>query len=286
MINKTCPVCQSVLTKGLKKWHFVCKICRYEKAEFEPLINSNDAHTLIDEAARENGLRSLRMKNFTSLLTHIRLIKNSGGRLLEVGCAHGWFLDLAKKDFEVLGVEPDKAVFNAVSQRGLPVRFGYYPDALSDDEKFDIIVFNDVIEHIPAIQSILNHCHRHLSDDGLLVLNLPSSNGAFYKLSKLLARVSLNGSFERLWQKDLPSPHLHYFNPKNLRELIIHSGFETKEDGKLPTLAIEGLYERITYTGSHGPIARAFIYFVVLLSLPILKILPSDIFYSISQRKG
>lgn len=285
MSNKVCPVCQGVLTKGIKNWHFVCKICHYEKAEFEPLINSNDAHTLIDEVARETGLRSLRIKNFTSLLTKIRSIKNSRGRLLEVGCAHGWFLDLAKKNFEVLGIEPDKVVFNAVSRRGLPVRLGYYPDALNDDEKFDIIVFNDVIEHIPAIQSILGHCHRHLNEGGLLALNLPSSNGVFYKLSKLLARISINGPFERMWQKNLPSPHLHYFNPKNLRELIIRSGFETKEDGKLPTLAIEGLYERITYTGKIGPIARVLIYFLVLISLPILKILPSDIIYNISQRK-
>jgi len=285
MNTKICPTCNSALVNGVTGWHFVCKGCGYENAELEPIINSNSAHTLIDETARENGLRTLRVKNFNALLDHIKIYKTPGGRLLEVGCAHGWFLDVASESFEVLGIEPDQAVFNAVSQRHPDTRCGYFPDALAEEEKFDIIVFNDVIEHIPGIDSIIRQCHQHLNKDGLLVLNLPNSQGVFYKLSKLLAKISLPGSFERLWQVGLPSPHLHYFNPVNLGHLIAQHGFEPRAQGELPTLALDGLYERISYTGNQGFVTRAFIYTAVALSLPILKILPSDIIYSISTRK-
>jgi len=286
MNNKTCPVCQHELAPGLTQWHFLCKECHYEKADLEPVINSGDAHTLIDEAARENGLRALRVKNFNSLLSRIKSCTKTGGSLLEVGCAHGWFLDVAKDDFDAQGIEPDQAVFNLVSQRHPTVRCGFFPDVLQEHERFDVIVFNDVIEHIPAIESIVKQCHQHLNPGGLLVLNLPSSNGVFYKLSRVLTRLSMPGSFERLWQKGLPSPHLHYFNPQNLGELIARNGFEQQDQGELPTLALDGLYKRISYTGDQGLLTRAFIYSAVALALPILKILPSDIIYSISKRKN
>lgn len=77
-----------------------------------------------------------------------------------------------------------------------------------------------LIEHIPDINSIIAACHERLNDGGLLVLNLPSSDGVFYKLSRLFAAMGKFDFFERLWQKGLPSPHVHYFNRKNLSNLL------------------------------------------------------------------
>ncbi|MHB1331618.1 MAG: class I SAM-dependent methyltransferase [Sulfuriferula sp.] len=285
MFREICPVCQSELCVGYRPWHFLCKSCGYEKANLQSTINLYSAHQLIDEDARESGLRELRVSNFKTLLTSIKSLKPSGGRLLDVGCAHGWFLDTAKNDFDVFGLEPDKRVFDATSRRNLPVRMGYFPDALDESEKFDVIVFNDVIEHIPDIERILVSCYQRLNKDGLLVLNLPSSNGMFYRLSKIFSRFGFFDFFERLWQKDLPSPHLHYFNLSNLTDVLKNNGFDVKAKGNLSTLRLTGLYTRITYTGNLGILARIFVYISVAMFLPILKILPSDIIYVISARK-
>jgi len=51
----------------------------------------------------------------------------------------------------------------------------------------------------------------------VLVLNLPTSGGSLYRVAKLLCRFGAKGFFERLWQRNLPSPHLHYFDDRNLR---------------------------------------------------------------------
>jgi SAM-dependent methyltransferase len=193
-------------------------------------------------------------------------------------------LETAKKDFKVLGLEPDENVFNASSRRSLPVRMGYFPDALDESEKFDIIVFNDVIEHIPDMEHTLASCHQHLNKEGLLVLNLPSSNGVFYRLSKIFCRFGFPSFFERLWQKDLPSPHLHYFNLKNLTCLLKQNEFDVKNKGSLSTLRLAGLYTRISYTGNLNIMTRIFIYIAVVLVLPILKVLPSDIIYVIAKQ--
>lgn len=61
--------------------------------------------------------------------------------------------------------------------RRVPVRAGYFPDTLQQNEAFDVIVVNDVIDHIPKIGDALSACVARLNPEGLLVLNLPTSMG-------------------------------------------------------------------------------------------------------------
>jgi 2-polyprenyl-3-methyl-5-hydroxy-6-metoxy-1,4-benzoquinol methylase len=283
MSQYICPVCSNEMGLGIRSWHLQCRSCAYEKAAFEPTINANTSHDLINESARANGLQDLRVSNFETLLNHIKQLKHQGS-LLDVGCAHGWFLDLAKPDFNVLGIEPDKAIFDIVAAKDLAVRNGYFPSALSEHEKFDVIVFNDVIEHIPDISDALTHCQRHLNENGLLVLNLPSSGGIFYKFSKFLLKIGIPQFFERMWQKDLPSPHLHYFDTNNLIKLLGTKGFETRIKGTLPTIQLAGLYTRISYTGDNSLAVRLVIYLCVLICLPLLKIMPADIIFVVATK--
>ncbi len=248
------------------------------------MINEASHHELIDEAERETGLRHVRMSNFEILLSVLTKLKPNGGRLIDVGCAHGWFVEAASGKFDAIGIEPDKTVFNSTAARGIPVREGYFPDALALNEKFDVVVFNDVFEHIPGSQKLLSSCHQRLCDDGLLVLNLPSSDGIFYKLSRLAGRLGYFGFFERLWQKDLPSPHVHYFNRSNLDALLKKSGFKPLKSGTLPTLSFSGLYTRISYAGNMSVFSKVFIYCAISLALPVFRLLPSDVTYVVARK--
>jgi SAM-dependent methyltransferase len=285
MPHPFCPICDGPLKESLQPWHFLCPGCAYEQSNLTPTINEQVAHENIDEVARESGLRELRLKNFRRLLSAIRQLKSDGGRLLDVGCAHGWFVETAMGNFDVLGIEPDKVIYASSVARGSPVRNGYFPEALMDHETFDVIVFNDVLEHIPPVIDILRSCNERLNTGGYLVVNLPSSDGVFYRLSKLFSRLGFSGFFERLWQKGLPSPHVHYFNAANLAELLQSTGYENVELGRLPTLGLAGLYTRISYTGDMGRFSKIAVYCAVALSLPILRLLPSDIIYLIARKK-
>jgi len=165
------------------------------------------------------------------------------------------------------------------------MRLGFFPEVLSESDKFDVIVFNDVFEHIPEPNKVLKGCLAHLKPDGLLVLNLPSSTGIFYRISRLLALIGLESFFDRLWQKSLPSPHLHYFNLKNLNELLSKNGFKTVSSGRLSTLRLKGLFTRISYTGNQNIFVRIFIYFLIFLAIPAILLMPSDIIYSIARKR-
>jgi 2-polyprenyl-3-methyl-5-hydroxy-6-metoxy-1,4-benzoquinol methylase len=271
------------MSPGIAKWHMVCLKCAYESADLASTINSIDTASVLDEHAREVSLKSVRDLNFSVLTRILKRLKPRGGALLDVGCAHGWFLDKTKDFFRSSGVEPDESIFNATKARGLEVAHGYFPQALDPSSKFDIIAFNDVLEHIPTVEGALTACKEHLNPDGLLLINLPSSNGFFYRLSKLLARVGICGFFDRMWQKGMPSPHVHYFNQKNLTELLGNHQFKVVQTGTLDVLHAKGLYTRLTYSRANSVGKNVLLYAMLMLSLPVLKLLPSDIQYVIAQ---
>ncbi|WP_223470121.1 class I SAM-dependent methyltransferase [Massilia soli] len=272
---------------GRQPWHRYCPSCRYESADLAPLINEAYAHSQVNESERETALKSVRTENFKIIVERLaRIAPPTAKRLLDVGSAHGWFLDEAAKRFSVVGVEPDVVVAQGALARGLPVRVGYFPHVLEDGECFDVIVFNDVIEHIPDIHSALEACRAHLDADGLLVLNVPRSTGFFYRLSKLLARLKWRGPFDRMWQKGLPSPHVHYFNERNLDRLVARHGLRPVQAFHLRALSADGLLERIRFAGQLHPVALYAQYAFLLCALPLVRLLPSDIIVCIYSKNG
>jgi 2-polyprenyl-3-methyl-5-hydroxy-6-metoxy-1,4-benzoquinol methylase len=281
-----CIVCDSSTSGGLSPWHSTCPSCRYEGASLRGVINKSKGHDAINEDDREKGLKALRLENFKAIAEYAARFAPPGARtLLDVGSAHGWFLEAARERFDVLGIEPDGAVGNRALARGLPVRHGYFPDSLKDGEKFDVIVFNDVIEHIPEIHAAIAACKERLNPAGILILNLPNSKGFFYRLSKLFARIGWHSPFNRLWQKDLPSPHVHYFNSRNLAALVARHGFELVDSAELPALRAAGLLARLRCISHVKPFTLYTQYLGILFAIPVLRAFPSDIVVCIFRSK-
>ncbi len=284
MLKKSCPICGTLLANGCYEWHFVCENCNYENANLESGMQVDLTHNHTSIHSREIGLKRLRVENFTTLLKNILLLKPHGGTLLEIGCADGWFLELAKKNFSVLGIESDIDVGNATASRGLPVKIGCFPNILDESKKFDIIIFNDVIEHIPNIEKTIATCYKSLNKNGLLVLNLPNSKGIIYKISKKLVNFRFTKFFDRMWQKQFSSPHLHYFNLSNLIKMLTKHRFHIKNNGYLKAISTKGLYTRTTHDSNTPILYSIFIYIGIILFLPISKMFPSDIMYVIAKR--
>lgn len=284
-----CVCCGQALRAGLEEWHWVCTVCGYEAAQLPPSINQAESHEKVDEAWRDTGLKALREANFTQLLDRIgRHIDPAGARLLDVGAAHGWFVKAAAgRQFAALGLEPDRAVCEQAQRTGALVREGFFPDVLAGHEQFEVIVFNDVFEHIPQSDAILAHCTARLAPGGLLVLNLPSSRGVFYRTSKLLHRLGAAGFFDRLWQKDLPSPHLHYFHAHNLARLSARHGLTQIDSVHLASIHLSGLYARIAYVRSGLRWLAPLIWLAIVAAYPLVRWgAPSDIDAVIFRHDG
>jgi len=280
--NPQCIVCDTFMNPGSESWHFVCPHCRYEAGNLRPTINSTASADVIDESARAQAFIGIRQRNFSRLIELLRSLQGDARRkLLDVGAAHGWFLQLAQPHFDVVGIEPDEAVGRRAMQSGVPIRLGYFPQAVDDGERFDIIVFNDVIEHIPDIRATLAACRRILNQDGLLLINLPSSTGFFYRMSKFLHAIGLSSAFGRMWQKGFPSPHVHYFSLANLDMLVAAHGFERVAAGFLPAVELAGLWQRVSYARNSSVLARCVQFALIVAVSPVLRLMPKDICYAV-----
>ena len=275
-----CDACDSIMSVGIEDWHLVCHNCGFERSTLSPKINELDS---IDEMERERALKPIRDHNFDALLgwlracVRVRAEASERPKLLDVGCAHGWFTEKAMAQYDVLGLEPDNAIASSTQQRNLPVRKGYFPAALDTWEKFDVIVFNDVLEHIPDVKSVLKECAARSPDDGIVVINAPDRRGLFYRLSKLFATAGRTGAFHRMWQVGLPSPHLYYFDSESMEKIAAASGFRVMAHRSLPSVLTNGLYERIHYASDASRMRSFTIAAGVFLLIPFLKIFHSDI---------
>ncbi len=279
-VGEQCPGCHRMMAKGLQAWHRICA-CGYEGSTLAVDIDVDGGREVVDEEMREEGLGPLRQRNFQTLVADLaQRVKGSGGRrpkLLDVGCAHGWFLEASQPHFDVTGIEPDARIAAIATQKGFAVRKGFFPDVLDSDERFDVIVFNDVLEHIPDIDSALRACAHHLNDGGWVVVNAPARTGVLYRISKGMARVGLPASFDRMWQKGFPSPHVHYLDDSSMAAIAANTGLRVSAIRPLPSMSARGLYARIRTDRNVSFAKAAGIASVLTVASPALSMMPADI---------
>jgi SAM-dependent methyltransferase len=289
MSYRVCPICSSPWRSTQFAWLSQCSSCDFLVSD---LSGSPESTTeVMCEASRAEALKYLRQENFKKILKGLKNILPSftGKNLLDVGCAHGWFLTLAQKaGFHCIGIEPSSApqLDPEISQMGIEVRCGYFPNACEKSEQFDVIVFNDVFEHLPDIRSAIEACRDHIKPKSFLILNVPSAKGLFYRLAVQLARFGVNGPLERLWQKDLPSPHLVYFTPTHLRDFVKAYGFSPLGEVPLETISLKGLWSRIRYVSQLSIVTSSFLYIVIAMIFPFINWAPRDTYCEIFQKKG
>ena len=97
------------------------------------------------------------------------------GRLLDVGCGDGRFLErMATAGWLVEGVEVDRCAADTARSRGFAVHNGTLQSAGYGDRVFDAVTMDHVIEHVTDPVAILGECHRVLRPGGRLVVITPN----------------------------------------------------------------------------------------------------------------
>ena len=148
------------------------------------------------------------------------------GKLLEVGCASGAFLNAARKrGYDVEGVELSEDASRIAREKfGIQVFQGDLLDARFDNGAFDVVYMGDVIEHLPDPLATLAELHRIIRPGGLLALELPSqTHTLFSRLGFFVYRI-----LGRSTAVSLPPYHLFEYRPGSLRYLLEHSGFSVE----------------------------------------------------------
>ncbi len=160
----------------------------------------------------ENSSRSI---NAHLSLSTINLFAKSG-RLLEIGCFAGHFLNAVRADFDVEGVEPSEWACKIARERfKLPVRNEAFTADLFEPNSFDVVALIDVIEHVSDPMSTLKAAVRALKPGGVLYLVTPD-------IDSLSARL-LRGYW---W--GLRPAHIYYFDSNTMTRMLKQAGLEVK----------------------------------------------------------
>ncbi len=159
----------------------------------------------------------LLQRDFSRLAANLAQHFPPGSRLLEIGCAYGYFLMEAARHFAVHGLEISEAAVAECKRNGLgDVRCGTLKTAASFAHGFDVIVLLDVIEHLENPGEDLAQMAALLNPGGMIVL----TTGDF---SALLARA-----MGRRWRLMTPPQHQWFFTPASLSRLALRSDLEVQ----------------------------------------------------------
>lgn len=136
-------------------------------------------------------------------------------RLLDIGCAAGFFLQQAQiRSWDIIGVEVARTMAVTTQQRlGIPV-FTSLTELPPEHAALDVITLWEVIEHLVDPQAVLREIHHKLNPQGLLVLSTP--NTAHWQAQR----------YPEQWLAYSPPAHLIFFTSMTLRTMIETAGFE------------------------------------------------------------
>jgi SAM-dependent methyltransferase len=146
------------------------------------------------------------------------LKEEAGQRLLDVGSAYGFFLLFARKrGLDVVGLEISTETSSYARQQGLDVRCTALNEAELENNSFDIVTLNNVLEHTLNPRAELEKVYSILKPLGMIYIGVPNWDS-------LVARVD---GFH--WKMKAWPNHLFYFTPATLGRLLEETGFLIKE---------------------------------------------------------
>ncbi|MDB9375001.1 class I SAM-dependent methyltransferase [Nodularia sphaerocarpa] len=144
--------------------------------------------------------------------------------ILEIGCNTGYFsLVLMKCGHEVLGIELDKDAAQIASSNGVNVICGNIEENLmikSINQKFDVILMMDVVEHCLHPMNVLNSLQQLIKPNGKIMITGP--NVAYWSVRKDL----LLGRWNYTDSGILDKTHLHFYTLSTWQSLIEDSGYK------------------------------------------------------------
>lgn len=191
------------------------------------MANHIDARTI---ELKYEGKIDLSIKNNSHTLAYDFIELDSQGvscKILEVGCSTGYFGQALKNaGHTVWGVEmtPDAA---ELAKKVLDFVYvgtieAFLASELASKNKFDYLVFGDVLEHLPYPSEILKQCKSILTPDGGIVASIPN-------VAHLAVRIMLlEGRWEYSELGIMDNTHLRFFDKNSIIKLFNESSYSVQ----------------------------------------------------------
>ncbi|MDN3514527.1 MAG: class I SAM-dependent methyltransferase [Candidatus Brocadia sp.] len=165
-----------------------------------------------------NDWARLMGKNFKEVLLFLNKALPGKGKLLDIGCGYGHFIETMKcQGWSVYGIDLSSKVLLYAKEKGLDV-FEISVDNVSfPDKYFDAVTAFYVLEHLTNPLHALQNIFKMLKPHGILVLRVPHTTPIVRFLSVFKIKNNLY---------DIPY-HLFDYSPATITQLLKKSGFST-----------------------------------------------------------
>ncbi len=145
--------------------------------------------------------------------------------MLDVGCGEGLFGKTAKERFgaEVWGIDINKS---SIQQAELNLDNAFFGDVsqlfdVLPDKHFDVIYFNDVLEHMVDPYSLLENIKSKLGATGLVVASIPN-----IRYHRVLTQILLKRDFKYEKAGVMDETHMRFFTQKSIKRMFVNAGYE------------------------------------------------------------
>lgn len=178
---------------------------------------------------REWGMNYFNLKPNRSLAERIHEESGKEFKVLEVGCDLGATLVEIQNRFpecRTYGMDINKAAVD-IAKHVAEVRYGNIDELqIPFGEKFDYIIFGDVLEHLRHPEEVVAMCRDSLREDGYIIASI--SNIMHISVMEQL----LDGRFVYRDVGLLDRTHIHFFTYYEMMNLFHNAGYEVQEIGK------------------------------------------------------
>lgn len=223
--NLVCPICTSVKVefKFLKNNFglFNCSLCNVQF--IHPLPNDKDLDKTYSDPSyhkesryETNQQNSAFQKLWEKRLKKINSFGYQSGFLLDIGCATGNFLKIAKaQGWNIAGIEKSSNAAK-IAKELLGNDNIHLTDLLTTNfnHQFHTVTAWALIEHVLNPLAYLKKMNDLLIEGGLLAISTPNT----HSISRLVKK--------KKWRYFIPPHHLFYFNPKSIKKVLNLTGFE------------------------------------------------------------
>ncbi len=196
----------------------ICRCQRCELVRLNPRLSESSLKSVYaeqyfsgDHTTGYDGYerdRKLYEKTFARRLQLIRCFK-SGGRLLDIGCGPGYFLDVAQHDgYEVYGLDVSPYAIEACKSRfdGRVIQ-GFLQSDSFEEGMFEVVTMFDVFEHVYHPVAFLSLVSAITKENGIIVITTPNQRSMLSRLSG------------RKWISYKIPEHVYYYTPDTLKQM-------------------------------------------------------------------
>jgi len=165
--------------------------------------------------------------------------KRITNRALDIGSGYGFYsMQLLDTNFNVTAVNPGKWENNVFEELNGFRPIEEYVEDLIFEEKYDLIIMSQVLEHIDNVQGILLKIKSWLPCEGIMAIAVPNIDSIMVKLFG----VKESGC---LWVPE----HLNYFSKRGLFRMLELTGYQVVDYEPISRIPYDFLSKRLFLKG-------------------------------------